>query len=65
MVAPETEPDAEPEPEPEEDEEFGLEDFDLSEFDDLPGYDEDEAPDDEGTRTSGADDEKPKNNPQE
>lgn len=30
-------------PEEEDDEEFGLEDFDLSEFDDLPDFDEDES----------------------
>ncbi len=53
--APESEPEREPEPEPagepepeteepvpeDEDDEFGLEDFDLSEFDDLPDTDDD------------------------
>ena len=41
--------------EPEDDDEFGLEDFDLSEFDDLPDLDESEA-DDEATDKSEADD---------
>ncbi|MFB2703633.1 hypothetical protein [Marinobacter shengliensis] len=49
----ETEP--EPEPDEDDDDEFGLEDFDLSEFDDLPELDESEA-DDEATDKSEADD---------
>jgi outer membrane biosynthesis protein TonB len=51
----ETEPEPEPEPEEDDDDEFGLEDFDLSEFDDLPDLDESEA-DDEATDKSEADD---------
>jgi outer membrane biosynthesis protein TonB len=51
----ETEPEPEPEPEEDDDDEFGLEDFDLSEFDDLPELDESEA-DDEATDKSEADD---------
>eukprot|EP00003_Mantamonas_plastica_P029184 TRINITY_DN6871_c1_g5_i1.p2 TRINITY_DN6871_c1_g5~~TRINITY_DN6871_c1_g5_i1.p2 ORF type:complete len:734 (-),score=93.38 TRINITY_DN6871_c1_g5_i1:8580-10781(-) len=43
------------------DEEFGLEDFDLSEFDDLPGYEED----DDAQSTKKADPKDPKNNEQE
>ncbi|EMP55550.1 von Willebrand factor, type A [Marinobacter santoriniensis NKSG1] len=62
------EPEAKPEPEPEpaeasaddaqdDDEEFGLEDFDLSEFDDLPDYEEDESglPSDKNDKGSPAD----------
>lgn len=61
---PELESEAElPESDPSEaddDEEFGLEDFDLSEFDDLPDYDEDDSalPDDE--RRKKPDDQEPK-----
>ncbi|WP_150913269.1 vWA domain-containing protein [Marinobacter halotolerans] len=49
---PETEPEPQPEPEPEktpeeDEDEFGLEDFDLSEFDDLPESDEPGSDDDD------------------
>lgn len=53
----EPEPEPEPEPEEEDDDEFGLEDFDLSEFDDLPDFEEDESEaDNKDTDTSEADD---------
>lgn len=60
---PEPEPEAEepaPEPEPEEeDDEFGLEDFDLSEFDDLPDTDDEKGLlDDEDESKDGEDDTK-------
>jgi len=47
-------------PEDDDDEEFGLEDFDLSEFDDLPDYDEDESglPDDDPKKKSDQQDQK-------
>lgn len=53
-------PEPEPEPEPEEeDDEFGLEDFDLSEFDDLPDTDEEKGLlDDEDESKDGEDDTK-------
>ena len=60
VVEPEAEPDTAEEPADDaedDDEEFGLEDFDLSEFDDLPDYEEDESglPSDKSDKGSRAD----------